>query len=451
MSWSLSARLLVAAGMVLAGFFGVTGVVLDRAYYRSAESALRERLQNYAYTLIAASEIDASGAVQVAYPVPGTRFFQPDSGVYARIVRNDGRFVWLAPSMGSTDVPFPRGLHRSQHRFDTVKSSDGARLLGFHIGVAWDGDASRDEVYTVSVAQDLTAFNSQIASYRRTLWLWLGVVAVILLIVQSVILRWGLAPLRRAAADLIAIERGSKTELDEDYPRELRGLTANLNALVRNERERRERYRRVLGDLAHSLKTPLAVLRGVCESDRPAAGLRAAVDDQVGRMSDIVEHQLQRAAATGHSALQAGTPVEPVIRQVVDALEKVYGGKDVHCRVETDPEIRFDGDKGDLMEVLGNLLDNAYKWCRKDVHVEIRDAGPRPQGGRALGIRVADDGPGVAAAMRDGIWKRGIRADDPRGGQGIGLAIVQDMVALYGGRVSVGDSASGGALVEVVL
>lgn len=448
---SLGARLLVAATFVLAAFFGVTGVVLDRAYYRSAEAALRERVENYAYTLIAAAQTDARGAVRMALPLPETRIFRPGSGLYARIVRNDGRYAWRSPSMQAVSLPFPAGLERSQRRFDTLTGPDGSRVFGFSIGVTWDEAAAGGRVYTVSVGEDMAEFAAQVAGYRRTLWSSLGVVGVLLLMMQWGILRWGLAPLRRAAADLVAIEHGTKTRLDEDYPSELRGLTANLNALVRNERERRERYRRVLGDLAHSLKTPLAVLRGAGEAGQTEAKLRAVVEEQVGRMSDIVEHQLQRAAATGRSVLHAGEPVDAVVRKVVDALDKAYADKGVRCRLDVDPGARFYGDQGDLMEILGNLMDNAYKWCRTEVVVEVRSGGAAPLRDRGLTILVQDDGPGVPPSIREQVFRRGAGTAHPRGGHGIGLAVVRDIVDVYHGKVAVGDSRLGGALVEVTL
>lgn len=451
MTPSLSARLLIAATLVLAGFFGLTGVILDRTYYRSADSALRERLQNHAYTLIAASETDERGAIHLAHPVPETRFFQPGSDLYARIVRNDGRFGWRSPSMDSLAIPFTTGLERGQRRFDTLSMPDGARLFGFSIGVAWEDPVSDGEVYTVSIAEDLSAFDSQITGYRRVLWSWLGIVGTVLLAAQWIILRWGLAPLRRAAADLVAIESGVKTQLDEDYPAELRGLTTNLNALVRNERERRERYRRVLGDLAHSLKTPLTVLRGACDAGQSAAALERVVEEQVERMSDIVQYQLQRAVPAGRSVLNAGEPVAPVARKIAEALNKAHADKDIQCKLEVDPESRFYGDKGDLMEILGNLMDNAYKWCRREVVVTIRGTGTASPDDSGLSIVVQDDGPGVPARIREHVFERGVRVDHPQGGHGIGLAVVRDIVEVYHGRVTVGDSESGGARVEVIL
>lgn len=448
---SLGARLLLIASLLLAAFLGLTGAVLERAYVENAESSRRERLQVHAYTLIAAAEQTASGAVQIVYPVSELRFFMTGSGLYARIVRNDGAHLWTSPSMAGMDIPFPRGLARMDGRFDTLHLADGTELGAFSIGMGWQAELPRNRLFTVSVAEDLSAYQTELAGFRRKLWSWLGVLALVLLAVQWSVLRWGLAPLRRIAADLLLIENGRKAELDGRYPAELQRLSTNLNALVHNERERRERYRRALGDLAHSLKTPLAILRGGAEGKGDAGELRATMQTQVDRMSQIVDHQLRRAATGGPSVLGAAA-VSPlgVARKVVDALDKAYAGKRVTCTIDADEDARFRGDEEDLYEILGNLLDNAYKWCGERVALELRSRVDDGEG-RRLEIVVDDDGPGVAEDAAARIFERGARAGDGPGGHGIGLAMVRDIAAVYGGSTAVTRGGFGGARVTVVL
>lgn len=453
MTLSLSLRLFLAASVVLAAFFGVTGLVLDKLYSRTAQGALQDRLQTYAYSLIAAAELDAAGAVQLAHPtIADTRFFELDSRIYARIVRNDGRFLWRSPSSFAVDPPYPVGFARAQRGFQTLSLPGGAELLSFNTGVAWSGETPRERVYTVSVAEDLGDFHTQIHAFRRTLWGALGIVAIALLAVQGAVLRWGLAPLRRVAADLAAIETGGKTQLDGNYPRELLGLTTNLNTLVHNERERRERYRYALDDLAHSLKTPLAVLSGASEEHLPPGELDAAIRSQVDRMAEIVDYQLRRASTAGRSVMESAIPVAAVTRKLADALAKAYRDKPVRCRIDIDPDLRFHGDEGDLMEILGNLLDNAYKWCRREVAIAARSTASVTAGSRAIRISIEDDGPGIPPAIGDRLFDRGARADRGQEGQGIGLAVVRDIVRVYGGQVTLERGrALGGAEVNVTL
>ncbi|MCC6207633.1 MAG: GHKL domain-containing protein [Gammaproteobacteria bacterium] len=436
MTPSLNLRLLLAASIVLAAFFGVTGLVLDNIYYRTAQGALQERLQSYAYSLIAAAELDESGAVQIAHPtIADERFFRLDSHIYARIVRNDGRYLWRSPSSFTVDPPFPSGFERTRRAFTPLTLPDGAVLLGFSTGVAWSGKTPREHVYTVNVAEDLGDFNAQIRGFRHTLWGALGVVAVVLLAVQGAVLRWGLAPLRRVVSDLAAIDEGRKHELDEDYPRELLPLTTSLNSLVQGERERRERYRHALDDLAHSLKTPLAVLRGAADAKAIPEALDATMRAQIDRRAEIVDYQLRRASTFGRRVMEAAVPVAPVARKVIDALDKAYRDKQVRCRLDVAPDLRFHGDEGDLMEILGNLLDNACKWCRHEVILAARPVSAGDGGARAIELRIEDDGPGMPEAIGDRLFERGARADVDREGHGIGLAVVRDIVRVYGGTV----------------
>ncbi len=447
---SLGTRLLLIASLLMAAFFGVTGFVLEKAYQESVEATLRERLQVYAYTLIAAAEALPEGGVQLAYPVSELRFFLAGSGLYGRIARNDGMYVWTSPSLGEQTIDFPRGLTLMAQRFGTSHLPAGSELGTFSIGIAWEAGAPYERVYTVSVAEDLTAFRAQLSGFRRTLWSWLGVLGLILLAVQWSVLRWGLAPLRRVAADLLAIERGDKARLDGAYPSELRGLATNLNALVHNERSQRERYRHALGDLAHSLKTPLAIMRGAAESGEDLRAFSGVVQTQIGRMSQIVDYQLRRAATGGRTVF--GAPLDPrlVAGKVRDALDKVYADKRVRCVVSGESAARFHGDEDDLMEVIGNLLDNAYKWCGRRVEIDFRRLRAE-DGTQRLEISVEDDGPGVAGNDAAHLFERGARSGDDKDGHGIGLAMVRDIVAVYDGAATIEHSALGGARFVIVI
>ncbi len=441
---SLHTRILLAATLVLAGFFGVTGLVLDSAYRHSAESALQERLQGYAYALVAVMEPDAAGEVHITNALPIPRLFTPGSGLYGRVVRNDGRHAWISPSAVGLEVPFPTGLQRGERLFQRLETPAGLRLYTFNIGVSWQESAAPERSYTFSVAEELDALEADISGFRRTLWGALGMVAAVLLAVQGLILRWGLRPLRRVATELQAIEEGLKSRLEGDYPRELRGLTDNLNALIRSEREHLRRFRNALDDLAHSLKTPLALLRSTVETCDSSEALRRVVEEQVERMSRIIEYQLQRGATSGPLAMAAPVALRPLVEKVVQALDKVYADKGIAWQVEVAEDLFFPVDEGDLMEVLGNLLDNACKWCRR--HIAVRAC----RTARGLRIVVEDDGPGIAPHQVQDLLRRRRRGDEQVPGHGIGLAMVQDIVNAYGGDCQLGVAAEGGARVSVL-
>jgi two-component system sensor histidine kinase PhoQ len=226
-----------------------------------------------------------------------------------------------------------------------------------------------------------------------------------------------------------------------------------MNALLRSDRERLARYRNTLGNLAHSLKTPLAVIRSLT-SGSELQGLAAAkqLQEQVGRMDEIVGYQLKRAAMSGGSGLgSAPIEVAGVLEALRTTLQKVYAEKGVAIELQVDPSSRYLGDQGDLMEIAGNLLDNACKWCRKQVRFA---ASPySPPGARRDGVQfvIEDDGPGIAPEKRELVLQRGARLDERVSGQGIGLSVVQELANLSGGDVLIAESSLGGAKITVRL
>ncbi len=446
---SLTTRLLIAGSIVLAAFLGITGYTLDHAFRDKAEQALQERLQAHTLGLIAAAELDTHGILHMPATLPETRYNHTGSGLYAQIARNDGKQTWRSPSMDDINETLISGVPPGDKRF-RHGVINGHERYAFALGVTFDLSEEMSEGFTFTVAEDMTNYYEQVADFRATLWSWLGGVALLLLTVQGLILRWSLAPLREVAEDLAAIEAGKQTQLEGRYPREMRGLTDNLNALLASQREHLERYRHTLGDLAHSLKTPLAVLRGELESAEHAAASTAA-NEQVQRMNDIVDYQLQRAATSGRLPLAAPVMAATLIRKVANSLGKVYADKRVDCRIKTADGARFNGDEGDLLELLGNLIDNAYKSCQRRVDIGAHIINPSSGTHPGLLLCIEDDGPGIAPDKARAVLQRGVRDDDHHPGHGIGLAIVQDILRVYGGKLTIGASALGGAKLTVSL
>lgn len=448
---SLHTRLLMAAGVVLTCSFGVTGFTLDNVFRDNAQDAVRQRLQAQVYALIALAEITDSGDVQMPRTLPEARFTIPASGLYARIDSNVSRHAWQSPSMAGIHIPFATGLGSAVQRFARLTTATGKAVFALSFGVSWDQSNDPAKGYTFSVAESVEGYNNQVADFRRDLWGWLGAVAVVLLAAQGTILRWGLAPLRHAAQDLERIEAGQRRELAGPYPRELRALTDNLNALLHSQREHLDRYRHTLDDLAHSLKTPLAILRGSSQEGQSPEALRQTVQQQVERMSQIVHYQLQRAVTSGRTALTAPVPVKATVEKVVASLNKVYADKRVETFQDVAADALFYGDEGDLMEIVGNIADNAYKYCRHRVGVGAwMEQVKSPQPPR-LTLRIEDDGPGISHSLGKAVVRRGVRGDASNEGQGIGLAIVQDILRVYRGGLEIADGTWGGTQVTVRL
>ncbi|MEP6824577.1 MAG: ATP-binding protein, partial [Ramlibacter sp.] len=236
------------------------------------------------------------------------------------------------------------------------------------------------------------------------------------------------------------VESGEQSEVQGAYPAELAGLTGNLNTLIRQERVRQTRYKEALSFLAHSLKTPLAVLRNALVQP---AELPATVAQEVDRMDHIVQHQLGRAAASGAARFVPRLALAPVAHRIRDSLAKVYAGRQLQLTVDCPQDLGWRMDEGDAFELLGNLMDNAAKWAagRVAVRLWVED--------QALRLQVDDDGTGFTDTQA--VLQLHVRADEKVPGHGVGLAVVSDLVASHGGRLELAASAWGGARVDVTL
>jgi two-component system sensor histidine kinase PhoQ len=323
--------------------------------------------------------------------------------------------------------------------FEGPFAFDGVDYYRFSLGVVWQNDDESELEFTISVLESASAVETQVVRFRRALWSYLGAAALLLLLVQILISRWSLQPLRTVVKKLAEVERGQVDRLRGDYPRELALLTNNINELIDSEREHLMRYRNTLGDLAHSLKTPLAVLRARIDNDGAADAdeLRMDVREQVARMDGIVAYQLSRAATTGHQVFAAPIVIVPHAESLVQSLEKVYARKNVLCEFDLDPTARFYGELGDLLELLGNLMENAFKWANHRVLLSTQTLTVAPQRRAGLLISVEDDGPGIPPDKVEHLLQRGVRGDERVQGHGIGLSIVQDIVRAYRGELSV--------------
>ena len=453
---SLQSRQLWAASLGLIAFLALAGYALDRAFLSTAQSGMRERLHSYAMAY-AASDFARDGSLVPPFDVPDPRFKRPGSGLYAQIVLPSGQ--WESESAQGPRLPDGGMLQAGDQVFEgplPVAQINGnpGEVYRYGYGLVWSGseDSSSEFPYTVYILEDTTALGRQVAAFRSALWRYLGGAGVVLLLLQMLVLRWSLRPLRDVIAELKRVQNGQAAGMSEAHPRELEPLTESINAFIEGERENLDRQRNTLADLAHSLKTPLAVLRTRLDSGADEAELRVEVETQLRRMGDLVGYQLARAARSGHQLFAAPIEIEPQAEQIVTGLEKVYAAKRVLCEFEIAAEARFHGETGDLQELLGNLLENAFKWARSKVLLTVAEGAPVPGRRPGLSITVEDDGPGIAEERIAHVLQRGVRGDERVQGHGIGLAIVQDIVKAYRGELHVGRSQElGGAKFEVVL
>jgi two-component system sensor histidine kinase PhoQ len=455
--YSIQSRLLVGFSALLFVFLGLTGVVLDRAFRDSVEAGAAEQLQPQIYVLLGALDQD-EGMFYLLEDLREPKFSQLNSGLYGFVSSAESGELWRSESALDLqlldDSVLTNVVPVGESSFSKTMATD-EEIFVFSYGILWEDGNTQ---YNFSVMESSDPYYSEIAEFRTSLWSWLGGVAVLLLALQVVFLRWGLSPLHRMAKDLKRIETGDSSQLSTDYPKELKGVTENLNLLIQSERKQREKYRTTLGDLAHSLKTPLAVVSGVTEklakhknSDLSEESIQQidTVEEQLDRMNQIISYQLQRAVKTdGANTLARQVNVHNIVVKILKALDKVYVSKAMIHEETIDASAVFQGDERDLMEVLGNVLDNAYKYGHKriQVTVAVNSVSNRNQ----LSIVVEDDGPGIAVDQRKFVLQRGARADTLALGQGIGLAVVTDIVASYGGLIDVDNSPLGGARIQIV-
>jgi len=442
---SLRTRVVLAAAMVLTVSVLLTSVAMERAVRDMGESAREDRLLAQLYLLMAEAESE-NGRLVFPTELAESRLSLPGSGLSARVFDAAGRLVWQSPSALGVAEPSSMRLAPGQRRFDLRQAADGERFLSAGFGVSWaTGDLPRR--YTFAVAEDTSALERDVARFRTSLAGWLGAMAIVMLAGLVLSLSWGLIPLRRVAAEVAAVEDGVQHRIRGEYPAEIAGLTNNLNGLLGHERARQRRLDHALGDLAHSLKTPLAVMRAVVEDDLAVPEARSMLDQQLSRMDHIVEHQLQRARAGDRRTPMLGPPVQicRAAERVSGALQKVHHAKAVEMTLDVAESLHFDGVEGDLLEIIGNLLDNAFKWCRGRVRLSGSDRD------RMLTLIVDDDGPGVPDDQVERLLARGARADESTPGYGIGLAVVRDLCDAYGGELLLRRSPLGGARCEVRL
>jgi two-component system sensor histidine kinase PhoQ len=435
---SIRARLIIGATLVLMAFVAGAGLAVQRAHAESVRAARFAQLQSTVYLLLAGAELDARGMLVMPVGFPEPRLSLPGSGLYANIVNVARREEWQSASTVGMSPPFQRSVAVGQWRYETL-SAGGHAYLAVGYGVNWAGRTQAAPL-VLCVLEDKAEFDREIGVFGRTLWTWLGGAALLLLLSQAILLEWGLAPLRRVSHEIQRIEDGEQAEVAGTYPTEIAALTNNLNTLIKQERVRQTRYKEALSFLAHSLKTPLAVLRTALNEP---AQLPATVTQQVTRMDDIVQHQLGRAAASGSARFAPYLRMAPVLNRIRDSLEKVYAGKGLAFAVDCLPELNWRIDEGDAFEMLGNVMDNAAKWARHRVVVSVWREADR------LNIRVEDDGPGFSDTQS--ILQLHVRADEQVPGHGVGLAVVNDLVASHEGELNLSRSDLGGARLDIVL
>lgn len=440
---ALRARLLLASLLLLPVFFGLTGFALQQAFHHSLEAAEEERLKLQVYLILGAAELRGD-RIMIPDNLQEPRYSQVESGLYGFLHDRNELLVWYSESaklitddlLNKLDT---EGLTTGESRFYRLPEYD---VFVYQFALLWE-IAGREHHYVFTVLESDNGVQTEQSAFNTRLWGWLSAAIFLFLLIETALIRWGLKPLTRLAGDLKRIELGQSDKLTGEYPTEVQAVTDNLNLLIVNERLQRERYRNTLGDLAHSLKTPLAVIQGAKQEKLNFDGYQTLVTDQASRMEQIVQYQLSRAVKSQGRTLAKKTPVAPLIERMVAALSKVYRDKNIEVKLQLAGDYRLPADERDLMELLGNILENAFKYGHQEIAVGFSNSAGMLQ------IDIADDGDGIAPELRKTILKRGERVDTSAPGQGIGLSVAVDILSSYDGELVIGESPLGGALFSI--
>jgi signal transduction histidine kinase len=449
---SLALRLFLSATVWTVLILLVTGFVLSGLYRDSVERAFDRRLGVYLKTLIA-DLASPDIAIEKTGQMLGEPLFElPLSGWYWQVTRLDrpkpevtsSRSLWDRglPHLGEQQVaPDPDGSRKSY-----VPGPEEQRLRL----VERDVDLGDDGRFLVGVGGDASELDDEVLAFDGAIITTFLVLAAVLLLTTLFQVRFGLAPLNRISRSLAAIRSGKAEKLVGSFPVEIEPLARETNALIDANREIVERARTHVGNLAHALKTPLSVMMNEAAA-RGDDAFADKVKEQTGIMRDQVTRHLERARIAARVAVVGTiTDVVPVVQALARTIEKSHHEKKIAIELDIQAEALFRGERQDLEEMVGNLVDNACKWAGSRVSIEVLAEQPEP-GRQVVRIVVDDDGPGLTPAQRDQVSRRGQRLDETKPGSGLGLSIVVELARLYGGALNLGTAPIGGLRAELVL
>jgi two-component system sensor histidine kinase PhoQ len=441
---SLQLRLVVLAALVLTVSLGLVGLALDAAFHKSSEAGLQTRMESLVYLVLAAIEVSDDGRLIVENEPGDPRLGLPGSGIYASA--QGDRDNWVSASSLSMNLPGLAKIQTGERRFE--KASSDSKFYTYQYAVSWELTDTRLLPVTVNIFVDPEELQPELQAFRKGLWQSLGAAGLILVLAQMIVLAFGLRPLRRITQDISGIESGQLQRLEGSYPKELEALKRNLNHLLDTEEANQTRYRNALDSLAHSLKTPLSVIRSSLPSD--GASKTVAMENAVNDMQRLIATRLQRAAASTRRSMAAAVDVKTQVDRLLQSLQRVYSQKMINADVIIESQLAFYGEQRDLLELLGNLLDNACKYGEGQLRLSASALdGKNPRAG--VHLQVEDNGSGIAQDKREKLLQRGVRGDERVEGHGLGLAIAVEIVSAYHGEIEISQSDLGGARVSVKL
>ena len=429
MSLSIKLRQLLVGLFLLLFLLPSSFIAIDRAFYTQLISSAEQKMEVHLYAILSELNVTAD-KVELLNNSLAPDFYRPDSGLSAYIT-HEQNMVWQSDSsLNQQFSPPVEALPPGEHLFRTVDQPSGVFWV-LSIALLFDAE-DYTRPLTIHVVQTEERLLMPQQAFRATLLQWFIGIGLMLLLLLLLAYYWTTKPLSRLDHEIRRVENGSQEQLTARYPAELSIIKEDLNLLLANQNRQKQRYRHHLSDLAHALKTPVAVLQTSALSQQPE------LKEQLDRITSMIEHQLKRAASSGQDIWKKQILIKPLLEKLTAALSKIYRDKNVQLRIHCADNCVFRGDETDLMEILGNLLDNACKACRHQVSVTITYQ-------QDLTLCIEDDGPGVPVDKRQKLFERGTRLDTYQDGHGVGLAIVDELVKSYSGSLQLDESEMGGA------
>jgi len=408
--------------------------IIMSSFEKHMTRSIENELSAYSYAILAVAEVEQAKLIMPEALIEN-QFNVIGSGLYAFIsgpaLQQENSLLWRSQSLLTVNLTIEQlpsnlaTLATGNKNFSTVEINSSPHFI-YSYAVSFNED-NVDFPLTVHIMRDKLTFLQLISDFKQQLWFGLAILMVIILFLQLIWLMWTLKPLSTLEQEVKAIEQGRAEKLTSLYPKELSTLTTQLNQLLATEQKQRQRYRNALSDLAHSLKTPLAVLQA-------QRNISAVNQEQITRINATIDHQLKRAQSAGHSSWLLGIAVKPVVDKLLNTLAKIYHSDNKIVELKVSENLTFKGDEADLLELLGNLLDNAYKAAKSTIILTVSEQHD------ALVMGIEDDGIGIQESEITKILERGVRADTYKNGHGVGLAIVRDLVESYQGTLQISHS-----------
>jgi two-component system sensor histidine kinase PhoQ len=404
---------------------------IGKAYHASLVEATEKTLEAHLYSLISEVEFVDDG-IEMPRTLLAPELNRINSDTYALIYQGQS-LIWYSESAVNLSIsPIFNDHEAGAAEFKQVEYN-GAKYWQLSLTVIL-GNADYSKHARFILLKDDEALLKLMSGFRNTLITWMLIMGVIIAMLMAIGFIWSARPLQRLDKEIKAIEAGKREKITGVYPNELLTIKSDLNLLLDSQKRQKERYRASLSDLAHALKTPLAVLKSSeLAKDEDA-------QEQLDRINAMIEHQLKRAATGASDTWKKQTTIKPVLDSILNAMKKVYHDKGIEFHSYCDEKLAFLGDKTDLMEILGNVIDNACKACSTCVEINVHF-----DKGHILQLEIEDDGPGIPEHRRSELLTRGSRLDTYEAGHGVGMAIVSDLVNAYHGTIEIGNSKFSGA------